>query len=155
MENLKKYSEEFKFKFEKFLIGCDSIEEMDLWNLDRFGEMDVYYSNDITSVIIRLIAADGEFSAKEVEFLNDMFGFEYDEDELREIYDECSDGIENIFDDGVENGLTVMKAINEKLANTYKELMILICDIIIAADGEINNIEIELVKNLKADLDRA
>ncbi len=155
MENLKKYSEEFKFKFEKFLIGCDSIEEMDLWDLDRFGEMDVYYSNDITSVIIRLIAADGEFSAKEVEFLNDMFGFQYDEDELREIYEECSEGIESIFDDGVENGFAVMKSINEKLANTYKELMVLICDIIIAADGEVNNIEIELVKNLKADLERA
>ncbi len=26
MENLKKYSEEFEFKYEKFLIGCDSIE---------------------------------------------------------------------------------------------------------------------------------
>ena len=43
MEQLKNYSESFKFKFEKFLTGCDSIEEMGLWNLDENGEMDAYY----------------------------------------------------------------------------------------------------------------
>lgn len=155
MENLKKYSDEFKFKFEKFLIGCDSIEEMGLWDLERFGDMDVFYSNDITSIIVRLIAADGHFSSKEVEFLNDMFGFEYDEDEIKEIYEECYEGIESIFDDGAENGLTLMKSINEKLANTYKDLIILVCSIITAADGVIDNVEADLVKNLKADLEKA
>ncbi len=152
MDKIKNYSENFKFQYERFITGCDSIEEMGSWDKERFGEMDAYYSNDIVSVIIRLIAADGNFSNKEVDYLNDIFGFDYSEDELKSIYIECKEGIDSIFDDGAENGLTVMKDINVKLAHAYKDLLSLVCDIIIESDGEISKGETELAATIKKDL---
>lgn len=149
MEQLKNYSESFKFKFEKFLTGCDSIEEMGLWNLEENGEMDAYYSADLTSVIIRLIAADGNVTQKEVDYLNDIFGFEYTVEELAAIYDDCGEAIDSIFEDGAENGLSLMRSINEKLADAYIDLIVTICDIVIESDGVIDAAEIELAKQIK------
>ena len=149
MEQLKNYSESFKFKFEKFLTGCDSIEEMGLWNLEENGEMDAYYSADLTSVIIRLIAADGNVTQKEVDYLNDIFGFEYTVEELAAIYDDCAEAIDSIFEDGAENGLSLMRSINEKLADAYIDLIVTICDIVIESDGVIDAAEIELANQIK------
>ena len=59
---------------------------MGLWDKEALGEMDVFYSNDLTSVIIRLIATDGKITQKEVDFLNETFDFEYTLDELIDVY---------------------------------------------------------------------
>jgi len=150
MENLKNYSESFKLKFEKFLNGCDSIEEMGLWNLEENGEMDVYYSADMTSIIIRMIAADGEIDQKEAEYLNDFFGFGYTAEELTSIYNDLGANIDNIFDEEAVNGLNAMRAINDKLAEAYVDLIATACDIIIASDGVIDRAEVELAKRIKA-----
>lgn len=149
MNQLKNYSEDFKLKFEKFLIGCDSIEEMGLWNLDEYGEMDVFYTADLTGMIIRLIAADGNITEKEVSFLNDVFGFDYTVCELKEIYENCADNIASVFEAGAKNGLTLMRSVSEKLANAYYELIITICDIVIASDGCIDAAETDLAKQIK------
>ena len=137
-------------KHESFLIGCDSIEEMGLWDKEALGEMDVFYSNDLTSVIIRLIATDGKITQKEVDFLNETFGFEYTLDELIDVYNSCKDDIGHAFDENFENGITYMRKINAKLADAYKELLSLICEIIIESDGVIAESEIAEVKRLKA-----
>lgn len=135
-------------KFESFLIGCDSIEEMGLWDKKMFGEMDVFYSNDLSSVIIRLITADGKISSKEVEYLNNTFGFDYTLDELISVYDSCKDNIEHAFDENFENGITYMRKINTKLADAYKEILSLICEIIIESDGVKTESEVKEVKRL-------
>lgn len=150
MEHLKSYSDGFKLKFEKFLTGCDAIEEMGLWDKESYGEMDVFYTGDLVSVIIRLIAADGNFTIKETTYLNDFFGFQYSVEELQEVYEDCGDAITDIFHKGVTNGLTVMKSINEKLAAAYADLLVTACDIIIESDGIIAPSEIETAKKLKA-----
>lgn len=149
MEKLKYYSESFKLKYEKFLTGCDSIEEMGLWNLEENGEMDVYYSADLTSIIIRLIAADGSITQKEVNYLNDIFGFEYTPEELTVIYEDFAESINNIFEKGAKNGLNLMKSINAKLAGAYVDLIATICDIIIESDGVIDKAEIALAQKIK------
>ena len=77
MENLNMYIEEFKVKYDAFLIGCDSIEELGMWDKEEFGEMDAFYLNDLSSVVIRLIAADGKITQKEVDYLNAPFEFDY------------------------------------------------------------------------------
>ena len=64
MNNAARYIDSFKMKHEAFLVGCDAIEEMGLWNKEAYGEMDVFYSNDLVIVIIRLIATDGKISQK-------------------------------------------------------------------------------------------
>lgn len=150
MKNVEMYIDSFKMKHESFLIGCDSIEEMGLWDKEALGEMDVFYSNDLTSVIIRLIATDGRITQKEVDFLNETFDFEYTLDELIDVYNSCKDDIGHAFDENFENGITYMRKINAKLADAYKELLSLICEIIIENDGIISESEIAEVKRLKA-----
>lgn len=153
MENLNRYIDSFKTKHESFLVGCDSIEEMGLWDKETLGEMDVFYSNDLTSVIIRLIASDGKITPKEVDYLNKTFGFEYTLEELTDVYNYCKDDIGHSFDESFENGITYMRKINGKLADAYKELLSLVCDIIIESDGIISEFETEEVKHLKSMCD--
>ena len=150
MKNVEMYIDSFKMKHELFLIGCDSIEEMGLWDKESLGEMDVFYANDLTSIIIRLIATDGKITQKEVDFLNETFDFEYTLDALIDVYNSCKDDIGHAFDENFENGITYMRKINTKLADAYKELLFLICEIIIACDGVIAESEIAEVKRLKA-----
>ncbi len=150
MEKIDICVESFKLKYDLFMIGCDAIEEEGLWDTEVLGEMDGFYFNDLSSVIIRLIASDGNISEKEVEYLNKTFGFEYTLDELKEVYKNCKDNIDHSFDEAFENGISYMRKINSKLADAYKELLALICDIIIESDGIIADIEVDEVKRLKA-----
>lgn len=149
MKELKKYAEEFRNKYESFLTGCDALEEMSLWDKEENGEMDAFYTGDLTSIIIRLISADGDITEKEVNYLNDMFGFVYTEQELTEIYEQCGEEIDTLFDEGIKNGYDVMKSINLKLAEAYKELIMIVCDTVIASDGVIDNIEVALVEKVR------
>lgn len=87
---------------------------------------------------------------KETEYLNKNFGFEYTADELADIYESCENEISHSFDEQFENGITYMRSINEKLADAYKELLGLICDIIIESDDVIASEEIKEAKKLKA-----
>ncbi|MBQ4612234.1 MAG: TerB family tellurite resistance protein [Clostridia bacterium] len=150
MVTLEQYVDSFKMKHESFLAGCDSIEEMGLWDKEKLGEMDVFYSTDLASVIIRLIAVDGKITPHEVEYLNKTFAFDYTLEELEEVYANCYDDIGQAFDEAFENGITHMRKINEKLADAYKELLSLVCEIIIASDGVLTTAEIDEVKRLKA-----
>lgn len=150
MNNLENMVESFKIKHELFLTGCDSIEEMKLWNKEELGEMDAFYSNDMACVIIKLIATDGRITEKEVEYLNKTFDLDYDYDELIEMYNTCYDDIGEAFDESFANGISYMRSINSKLADAYKELLLLICDIIINSDGIIDISEIKEVNRLKA-----
>ena len=150
MKNVDKYIESFKMKHEAFLIGCDAVEELGLWDKETLGEMDAFYSNDLTSVIIRLIAADGKITAREVDYLNDTFDFDYTLEELTNVYDSCKEDIGRSFDENFENGITYMRKINSKLADAYKELLALICEIIINSDGIIAESETAEVNRLKA-----
>lgn len=149
MKNIETYTDSFKMKYEAFINGCDSIEEIEQWDKEALGEMDVFYTNDLTSVIIRLIAVDGNISQKEVDYLNKAFGFEYTLDELVEVYENCIDNIDEAFDENFENGITYMRKINGKLADAYKELLYMICDIIINSDEVVSSAEIDEVKRLK------
>ena len=84
MKRIDMLTEEFKTKYERFLIGCDALEDLNLWDKEEHGEMDVFYQNDLVSVILRLIVADGEISEKEAVYLNKNFGFEIGRASCRE-----------------------------------------------------------------------
>ena len=150
MKAIELYVESFKTKYEAFLTGCDSIEELDLWDKEANGEMEAFYANDLAGVIIRLIAADGKITAREVDYLNETFGFEYTLEEMKEVYRASKDTIEENFDENFENGISYMRKINDKLADAYKELLALICRIIIESDGIVAEAEIAEVERLKA-----
>lgn len=150
MKNIDMYIESFNTKYELFLNGCDSIEEMELWDKEALGEMDAFYYNDLSSVIIRLIASDGNISSKEVNYFNETFGFKYTVKDLTDVYNSCKDDIGHSFDEKFENGITYMRKINPKLADAYKELLALICKIIIESDGIVSDEEVVEVERLKA-----
>ena len=116
MKNLDALTQEFNTKYERFFIGCDAVEDSGLWDIEEYGDMEAFYQNDLVSVIIRLIAADGSISSKEVEYLNKSFGFEYTVEELNEVYKSCKDDIGSYFDEQFQNGISVMRSKNEKLA---------------------------------------
>ena len=150
MTKLDIYTQSFKTKYEAFVIGCDSIEEMELWDKEKHGEMDVFYANDLTSIIIRLIASDGKITHKETEYLNTSFGFDYTVNELCEVYESNADILDRSFDESFENGISYMRAINGKLADAYKELISLACDIIVESDGVVADAELAEVRRLNA-----
>ena len=150
MKNLDALTQEFNTKYERFFIGCDAVEDSGLWDIEEYGDMEAFYQNDLVSVIIRLIAADGSISSKEVEYLNKSFGFEYTVEELNEVYRSCKDDIGSYFDEQFQNGISVMRSKNEKLADAYKELLGLICDIIASSDGIVSPDEADEIRNLKS-----
>ena len=150
MKNLDALTQEFNTKYERFFIGCDAVEDSGLWDIEEYGDMEAFYQNDLVSVIIRLIAADGSISSKEVEYLNKSFGFEYTVEELNEVYKSCKDDIGSYFDEQFQNGISVMRSKNEKLADAYKELLGLICDIIASSDGIVSSEEADEIRNLKS-----
>ena len=150
MKNVEMYIDSFKTKHELFLIGCDSIEDMGLWDKETLGEMDAFYSNDMASIIIRLIASDGKITGKEVEFLNKTFEFDYSLQELKYVYESTEDCLGHSFDENFENGISYLRKINSKLADAYKELLFLICEIIIESDGVVAEEEITEIEKLKS-----
>ena len=103
MKDINVSVENFKLKYEMFLNGCDSIEETEQWDVEKLGEMDAFYISDLASIIIRLVALDGKITAKEVDYFNRTFGFEYTLEELTELYRVCEDNIDRSFDENFEN----------------------------------------------------
>ena len=150
MKNLEKYTNSFKMKFDSFLTGCDALEAEGVWDRENLGEMEAFYMNDLTSVVIRLIASDGTITERETDYLNETFDFSYTREELVEVYNSCKEDIGHAFDETFENGITYMRKINDKLADAYKELLHLICEIIIRSDGIIAEAEVAEVKRLQA-----
>ena len=63
---------------------------------------------------------------------------------------DADNDIGHAFDENFENGITYMRKINAKLADAYKELLSLICEIIIESDGVIAESEIAEVKRLNS-----
>lgn len=150
MENIDSLTRSFKSKYESFLIGCDAIEETGGWDKDAFGEMDVFYENDLVGLILRLVAADGKISEKEVEYVNKNFGFGQTVQSLGAAYENCRGALGASFDENFKKGVALMQKINAKLAAAYRELLGIVCDIVVASDGEISPEEIEEAKRIKA-----
>ena len=144
------YIESFQMKYEAFLTGCDALEEMGQWDVENWGEMEAFYANDMVSVIIRLIATDGKVTEREAAYLNETFGFEYTAGELEDVYENCQEDLGRVFDENFENGISLMRKLNDKLADAYKELLALVCRIIIESDGIIAEAEIAEAKRLQA-----
>lgn len=150
MKKIDALTEEFKMKYDAFLIGCSALEEMQVWDTETYGAMGAFYLNDFTGVILRLIVADGTVSGEEAAYLSEHFGLEYTAEELAEVYETCREEVGDAFDQQLEDGIAFMRSLNEKLAEAYKELLGLICDIVIASDDVVAPAEIEEAKRLKA-----
>lgn len=150
MKSIDALTEEFKAKYERFILGCDALEELDSWDRDALGEMDVYYENELLGMILRLIVADGEISAKECRSLNDCFGFEQTPETLSAVYENCREKYTRPIEEAFTESFRLMEGVNAKLADAYRELLSLICDILIGSDGVIQPSEIKEAERIRA-----
>ena len=150
MENSDNLTKAFRILYERFLFGCNAIEETGAWDKQALGGMGVFYETDLIGLILRLIVADGTISEKEVEYLNRNFGLDYTVARLAEVHENCRETIGGPFDERFKNGIVRMKGINGKLAAAYAELVGIVCDIVVAGDGVVSPEEREEVQRIKA-----
>jgi len=145
--------EGLKVNYEQFIHGCDALEEGGLWNVEEKGDLEAWIANDILCVIIRLVAADGKFTQEEVDFINNTFGntalgFCYSIEELKEVYNNCQDKIDNLFEEGIPETIKILSDLDEDAVNGYRNLLSQICGIVIESDSEISPSETEQAKYL-------
>jgi len=147
---INEYTDSFKLQYEKFRIGCDSLEELGVWKKEEMGDMEVYFSNDLVSIILRMIATDGIYSQAEADYINEAFGFAYTVESLQEVYEQCAEEINTAFQNGsLSSAYRYLETLNDDLADAYKELILLLLDTIIASDGIIADSEITFAKSIK------
>lgn len=140
----------FLRKMDEFLISCDAIEEKGLWDKEEYGEMDAFFQNEIQSVIIHLIAVDGVIKESEVDYLNKNFRMDYSVEELQRVYDNCPTEIDHFYDDNFKGGLSILRKIDNDLAELYLDLFRIICEIIVESDAQINESELEELKKIQS-----
>ncbi len=145
-------SDAFKLQYEKFLCGCDALEEQGLWDKAAFGDMEAYFFTDIMSVILHLISTDGRFTEEEAEFVRDAFGFNYSVKDLEEIYRTNGENITQFFRESVPRGYREIKAINPKLGEHYKTMLMNACELATACDHK-TDVEQQRIDALKAGLE--
>lgn len=129
--------EQFQTKVETFLEACKSLEDRGLWEEEEYGNVQAYYVNDLVCIITRIIAADGEITEREVQFLGEVFGFDYSVEELEEVYEICLDSIRDMFETGVNEAYQLLKNKDMDMADSYKELILLAGKVAMDSDGMI------------------
>ena len=154
MSNAKEYIDDFKANYEHFMLSCDAVEEEGKWPLDELGEMNAYFMNDFACVIIKLVTADGKIDEEELAFLNDALGFEYKAKELEELYKNDGDRIDAYFETELDDSLAMIRGINEKLAEAYRRLLIMIGKIVTQSDGVVTEEEKAAAQKLIEALDK-
>ncbi len=151
MKNLDSSAESFQIKFEKFLIGCEAVEKATLWDANTYGGMPDFYAGLLVSIILRTITADGWISDREVEYLDALFGFEYESNELEQVYESCSEMLRSTdFEKDLSDGIALLRENNVRLADAFVELTVLVCDIIVRSDGFVTDEEKEEVCKIRA-----
>lgn len=145
----RKLTESFKLQYERFLTGCDAIEQEGCWNREAYGEMETFYTGDLVSVMLRLIVTDGSVSQREADVLNELFGFDYTATELAEVYEVCAENLGEDFDRLFSVGVDALERINPKLAEAYKELLTLICTMVMESDGLVTATELAEAEKLR------
>ncbi len=151
MDDLKTKTESFNLMYEKFVTACDSAEEAKKWDRENDGEMEAYYFNDLSCVIIRLMSSDGSFSEEEADDMNELFGFTYTADELKELYRVQSEDIDSLLEE-IPADIRKLEAIDPGIAQLFSSLLLTACEIISGSDRVIDDDEQKLIDGLKAKL---
>lgn len=152
MKRIDELSEGFRLKYEKFVIACDAVEEEGKWDKEQYGEMEVFYESDILGAILEVIASDGVICEKEAEYINKNFSLDYTPEQLKEIYENYREARAEEFDVQLKEGIAKLRAISEELADSYRELFLIICDIIMESDDLICQVEKDTIERFKKAL---
>ena len=104
--------------------------------------------------LIRLVTADGKIDEEELAFLNDALGFDYKAEELEELYKNDGDRIDAYFETELDDSLAMIKGINEKLAESFKNLLVMVGKIVVESDGVVTEEEKGAAQKLIEALDK-
>lgn len=132
----------FKFEWERFLNGFDSLEEIGKWDVDKYGEMDTFCENILVCILVKAIVADRDVTQVEVDAINDMFGFGLDLNTVSQMLNIMNSEKNDILDDPKAT-FDLIKTANEKIYNEFKELVYAACQIVIESDGVVTSVETE------------
>lgn len=150
MENEKQRIEEFKERYDAFLEKLDKFEYSDHWNKKELGEMDANYGSDIINVAIRLMAADGQFTGKEMLRVNNMFGFDYTAPEIDDIHEDYKEGIDHVIDVEIAENYALLREIDADTAKEYLALINMVGEIVAASDDALADSEKAVIEQLKS-----
>lgn len=151
MNDIDDLTQNFKMKFERFKNQCDTVQRVSMLDKCGDGSLKGFYGYDLSTVALRLIAADGVINVNEVRYYNELFDFEYTSQELLDLYRGCSDMLlGEYFEADFSDAFSRLRGISSGLAIDYKELLGYLCEIIISCDGEVTDDELEEVKTLKS-----
>ncbi len=144
----------FKEQVCAFLNECETVgRKQDVWNETENGKMEAYYENIFLSLVLRLIAKDGEIREGEIAYLNRCFfdyAVDYTPDRLTTIYRNSADVLSDSFVQWLNDGSDLLTYGSMK--QDYIELIRLICCIIIQSDDEVTEEEIAEAERIMANV---
>ena len=128
-------------RYGEFIEKCDRCEESRQWDVEQYGQMEMYLSNELTCILLRISAADGNISDEEVELFNAICGTSYSLEGLKAVYDEMGDTIRSYSVEGFIKDLAELK---EKFTELMVEYAVIVCDscaLLCACDGVVSDEE--------------
>ena len=141
------YITNFRVNYDLFLQSCDSVEESGAWNQSEKGEMSVYFTADLMGLAVYLMSADGLFTSEEALMYGDMFDCESDPEELKEIYDNYYD----VIDDTIEHigeSYEDLSLAHPEAAECYKTLVKMLAQMIAFSDNTLSSEEEALMTSI-------
>ena len=145
-------SESFRQKYDRFARACEAAEAAGRWDTAERGGMEGYYFNTILGVLLHLIITDGNVAEREAETLNRNFGFDYTVESLLELYYSVGEEIEENYLANAEEGLSLLTGIDPALADDFRALLTLICEILAESDEGISEIELASLRKIAEKL---
>ena len=150
--DIERSSERFRLKYEQFVRACEAAEAEGRWDTAERGGMEGCYFNIILGVLLHLIITDGNVAEREVESLNRNFGFDYTVESLLELYYSVGEEIEENYLANAEEGLSLLAGIDSALADDFRSLLALICEILAESDEGISEPELAALRKVAEKL---
>jgi uncharacterized tellurite resistance protein B-like protein len=112
----------------------------------------VYFEGDAFSAVLQVMSVDGVFERSEAEVLNAIFGTAYTPRQLNELYRSLKPTLQSYLNDDSEDALTLLRGIDAKLAESYRNLLLGACRIVSLSDGVAEKSERMLIAQLREAL---
>jgi uncharacterized tellurite resistance protein B-like protein len=136
-----------------FIGKCDELEAQKRWDVEQDGQMEAYFQNVLYCIVLRIASADGKFTKEERKYLHEIFDTPEDEDSVRDLFIECGDSVDEMFNTQIDDSIKKLEGKDPETADLFKNLIYLICEIVVASDESLAGAEKELVERIKRYLD--
>ena len=146
---LARLTQDFRDRYAAFSDGCAAAERDSRWNTEEFGSMEGYAFAALSGAILSLIVSDGNVGERETEYLDENFGFDYTVDDLLELYGYAAKDILANAAENAKEALRLIRAADGGLAEDFRSLLFLACEIISESDDGVNEDEEAMIRQLR------